>query len=59
MAIGLENLNIISEEAYEQVQKVSENNHKSLFYGEGKYQMTLDEYHFEAHMRLLDSQVTH
>ncbi|XP_047128272.1 alpha-adducin isoform X1 [Hydra vulgaris] len=56
LSVGLENLNIISEEAYEKVQKIMEEKGRSIFYGEGRCQIPLDECFFEAHMRLLDSQ---
>ena len=57
MAVGVENLNIISDEAYEQVQETMKANSAKVIKGEGKKSMTVQEYQFEAQMRSLDAQV--
>lgn len=57
VCVGLDNLNIISDEAYEQVQSVTRDAASKVIKQEGKPRMTLSEYNFEAYMRWLDSQV--
>ena len=57
VAVGLENLNIISDEAYEQVQETMKANSSKVVQNEGKKSMTIQEYQFEAQMRSLDAQV--
>ena len=57
VGVGLENLNIISDEAYDQVQETMKQAANKIIAGEGKPRMALSEYHFEAYMRWLDSQV--
>lgn len=57
VSIGLDNLNIISDEAYNQVQNIMQTGCKEINKTEdGKQRMTLSEYYFEAYMRWLDSQ---
>ena len=57
MVVGIDNLNIISNEAFEQVQEIVRNNNKVNIASEGKPQLGLDEITFEAYMRWMDSQV--
>ena len=57
MSVGVENLNIISNEAYEQVQETMRANSAKIVKGEGKKAMTVQQYQFEAQMRSLDAQV--
>ncbi|XP_066931002.1 alpha-adducin-like [Clytia hemisphaerica] len=54
--IGLDNLNIVSEEAFQQVQDIQRNNCKINVTAEGKPQMSLADLTFEAYMRWMDSQ---
>ena len=54
--IGLDNLNIVSEEAFQQVQEIRKNNSKVNVTAEGKPQMSLADLTFEAYMRWMDSQ---
>lgn len=56
MVVGVDNLNIISDEAFEQVQEIVRNNSKVNIASEGKPQLGLDEITFEAYMRWMDSQ---
>ena len=57
MPVGLDNLNIISDEAFEQVQELRKNNSK-IFIGKGGNPQTgVSELMFEAYMRWMDAQV--
>lgn len=60
MSVGLENLNIISDAAFDQVQELLKNSSKiSMGKQDGTKKLTVYEYSFEAWMRWLDSQVMH
>ena len=56
MCAGIENLNIISDEAFTQVQMVYANQSSIKMGTDDK--MSLSEYYFEAYMRWMDAQVT-
>ena len=58
VGIGLENLYIISDAAFDQVQRVVKDSTKVVFNGdEEKHRLSVAELYFESYMRWLDSQV--
>jgi hypothetical protein len=57
MAAGLDNLIIISDEAFEQVQELMRSQSNIFITQEGKSQIGKNELNFEAYMRWMDSQV--
>lgn len=59
-AVGLDNIHVISEAAYQQVQEFKQHSADLAMNGsakESKSIMEVEEYYFEAYMRWLDAQV--
>ena len=59
-AVGLDNIHVISDAAYQQVQEFKQHSADLAMNGsakESKSSMEVEEYYFEAYMRWLDAQV--